>query len=61
MATGIIWNAIIYRDHIFQNAPCSLGSVLRNTALGIIFLDKLPQGEYQEHILIRKTLTMLQQ
>ena len=44
---------MIYRDHIFEYTTCSLGSVLGNTALGIIFLDTLPRAN------IRTTSTVL--
>ena len=37
-------NDMICRDHIFEYDPCSLGSVLGNTALGTIFLDTLPRA-----------------
>ena len=32
----------IFRYHNIQYTPCSLGSVLRNTALGTVLLDTLP-------------------
>ena len=36
----MILNDMIYRDHIFEYTTCSLGSVLGNTALGTIFLNR---------------------
>ena len=38
----MILNDMIFRDHIIQFTPCSLGSVLGNTALGTALLDSLP-------------------
>ena len=35
---------MIFKDHIIQYTPCSLGSVLEYTALGIVFSDTLPIG-----------------
>ena len=35
----MIANDMIFRDHIFQYTPSSLGSVLGNTVLGTVFLD----------------------
>ena len=34
-------NELIFRDHIIQYTPCSVGSVLGNTAQGTVFLDTL--------------------
>ena len=45
------------RDHIFQYTPCSLGRYFPWDSIS----PYTPLGEYQEHILARKTLTMLQQ
>ena len=33
---------MIWRDHIFQYTPCSLGSELGNMILGTVYLDTLP-------------------
>ena len=35
---------MIFKDHIIQFTPLSLGSVLENTALGTVFSDTLPIG-----------------
>ena len=56
VATGPIANDMIFRDHIIQYIPCSLGSVLGNIAQGTVFLDTLPRAN-----ITRSTLTMLQQ
>ena len=39
-----ILSEMIFKDHIIQYTPCSLGSVLENTALGTVFSDTLPIG-----------------
>ena len=62
----LIFGRMFYRDHIIQHTSCSLGSVLGNSALGTVFLDtvnpnpNIPLGEYQEQIITRKALPMLQ-
>lgn len=60
LATRMILNHMICGDHVTQYTPCPLGSVLGNTALETLFLDTLP-GANIEHILVRKTLKMLQE
>ena len=42
LATGLISEDIIHRDHIIQYSPCALGSVQRNTSLGTVFPRTLP-------------------
>ena len=44
LATGMISNDMISRDHIIHYTPCSLGSVLSNTAPGTVFPDTLPRA-----------------
>ena len=39
-----ILSEMIFKDHIIQYTPCSLGSVQGNTSLGTVFLDTLPRG-----------------
>ena len=39
----IKWMNFWNRYHIFQHTPCSLGSVLGNTARGTVFRDTLPR------------------
>ena len=43
LATGLISEAMIYKDHIIQYSPCALGSVQRNTSLGTVFPRTLPR------------------
>ena len=39
-----ILSEMIFKDHIIQYTPCSLGSVQGNTSLGTVFSDTLPIG-----------------
>ena len=43
LATGLISEAMTYKDHIIQYSPCALGSVRRNTSLGTVFPRTLPR------------------
>ena len=43
LATELISEAMTYKDHIIQYSPCALGSVQRNTSLGIVFPRTLPR------------------
>ena len=50
----MISNDMIYWCHIFQQTPCSLGSVLVNTAQGTVFHDTLPWANIRNRSSCRK-------
>ena len=43
LATGLISEAMTYKDQIIQYSPCALGNVRRNTSLGTVFPRTLPR------------------
>ena len=53
LATGLIFDDMIYRDHIIQYTPCALGRVQGNIALGTVFLRTLPGADIRNPALTR--------